>query len=155
MKKLLFFFLAFCTLSIVGLEAQSNQPVFKDVEMPGPKMTFESTTVDYGTIDQSSEPLRVAKFTNTGDEPLVITNAKGSCGCTVPKWPKEPIMPGESAQIEIRYDTKRVGPINKTVKITTNEGGDPVVLKVIGKINAAAADEEAVPSAKPSLINPN
>lgn len=155
MKKLLFFFLAFCTVGIMGLEAQANEGVFKDVDMPGPKMTFESTTVDYGTIAQSSEPLRVAKFTNTGDEPLVITNAKGSCGCTVPKWPKEPIMPGESAQIEIRYDTKRVGPINKTVKITTNEGGDPVVLKVVGKINAAPTEGDAVPSAKPSLINPN
>ena len=120
----------------------------------GPIMTFESLTVDYGEIEQHSEPLRVAKFTNTGDEPLVISNARGSCGCTVPDWPKEPVMPGESADIEIRYDTKRLGKINKTVTITTNQGSEPVVLRVKGQINKPA-EEESVPANKNGLKIPN
>jgi hypothetical protein len=100
----------------------------------GPKMEFESTVVDYGTIAKNSDPIRIAKFTNTGTEPLIIKNAKGSCGCTVPSWSKEPIMPGESSEIEVRYTTNRVGTINKTVRITTNEGGQPHVLRVKGKV---------------------
>ena len=107
-------------------------------------LTLESDLVDYGTIDQGSEPLRLAKFKNTGTEPLIISGAKGSCGCTVPNWPKEPIMPGESSQIEIRYDTKRVGAINKTVTVSSNDPAGKHVIRVIGTINAVA-QEEGVP----------
>lgn len=127
----------------------------QDDQMPqeGPIMLFESTDVDYGTIEQNAEPLREAKFTNTGTEPLVIKNARGSCGCTVPIWPKEPIMPGETGTIEIRYDTKRLGPFSKTVKITTNEGADPHVLKVKGKV-LKPETEDSVPTAAPSMLKP-
>lgn len=118
----------------------------------GPVMTFEKTVVDYGTIEQHSEPVRYLNFTNTGNEPLVIQTAKGSCGCTVPTWPKEAIMPGETSQMKIRYDTKRLGGINKRVTITTNEGGEPHVIKVIGKINAKPA-EDGVPAARPTVIS--
>lgn len=62
----------------------------------GPSMSFDVTTVDYGTIEKGSDKVRIFKFTNTGTEPLIIKAAKGSCGCTVPTYPKEPIMPGES-----------------------------------------------------------
>ena len=109
--------------------AQNEAPVKK-----GPVMIFESTTVDYGTIEQDSDPLKVVKFTNTGDEPLIITNARGSCGCTVPDWPKEPIMPGQSSKIEVRYATNRIGPFNKTIRITTNENNDGHTLTVKGKV---------------------
>jgi hypothetical protein len=119
----------------------------------GPIMTFETLTVDYGTIEQNGDPLRVAEFTNTGTEPLVISNARGSCGCTVPVWPKEPIMPGESSQIEIRYDTKRLGKINKTVTLTTNQAGEPIVLRVKGQINKAV-EQESVPENKTGLKIP-
>lgn len=118
----------------------------------GPVMTFETMTVDYGTMKQHGEPLRTVKFTNTGTEPLVIKSARGSCGCTVPTFPKEPIMPGAEAEIEIRYATNRLGKINKTVKITTNEGGDPHVLKVVGKI-LKPEEDESVPASAPSILN--
>ncbi|MFN8339429.1 MAG: DUF1573 domain-containing protein [Saprospiraceae bacterium] len=121
------------------------------VERTNAKMTFESLTVDYGTIENGSEPLRVVKFTNTGTEPLVIKNARGSCGCTVPTWTKEPIAPGQSSTLEIRYDTKRTGAINKSVTITTNEGPDNHVLQVIGTV-LAPKEEKAVPQAEPSII---
>lgn len=115
------------------------------IAQSGPIMKFDSDEVAYGDIEQNSEPLRVWKFTNVGDEPLVIQNAKGSCGCTVPAWPKEPIMPGESGQIEIRYDTKRIGPINKIVTLTTNEkSGEARKLKVTGTIKKTE-DTSSVP----------
>jgi hypothetical protein len=121
----------------------------------GPVMTFETTTVEYGEIDQGSDPLRTVTFTNTGTEPLVINSAKGSCGCTVPNFPKEPIMPGQSEVIEIRYDTKRVGPINKTVKIKTNEGPNVQhVLYVKGKINKVTK-EESLPVSEPNMLAPS
>jgi len=115
----------------------------------GPIMTFESMNCDYGEIEQHSERDRFVKFTNTGTEPLVITNARGSCGCTVPVWPKEPIMPGETNEIKISYATNRLGKINKTVTLTTNEAGKPHVIKVLGNVTKK---EEAVPEAPTSIL---
>ncbi len=118
----------------------------------GPVMEFETKTVDYGTLEQNGEPLRTVSFTNTGNEPLIIKNARGSCGCTVPIWPKEPIMPGETDVIEVRYATNRLGNINKTIKITTNEGAEPHVLKVVGKV-LKPEDTEGIPASEPSMLN--
>lgn len=143
-------FVLFLSLGAVH-HAVAQSPATQSEIVEGPVMTFDDLIVDYGAIVQHSEPLRVAKFTNTGTEPLVIKNARGSCGCTVPTWPKQPIMPGESAELEIRYDTKRTGSINKTVTITTNQAGDPIVLKVKGKISKAAK-EESVPKPKTGLF---
>ena len=120
----------------------------------GPEMSLESTTVDYGTIEKNSDPLRKVSFTNTGTEPLIIKHAKGSCGCTVPKWPKEPIMPGESSEIEVRYSTNRVGPINKTVRVTTNEEGKTHVLRVVGKVLNESKDESA-PKKEGNMLKSN
>ena len=119
----------------------------------GPVMTFVETVVDYGTIQQGSDPLRKFTFANTGTEPLVIKHARGSCGCTVPTYPKEPILPGEEAVIEVRYDTKRVGPFEKTVTLTTNEVGEKRVLKIKGKVLKAAEEQEAVPASKQGLFS--
>lgn len=84
------------------------------------KQTGTATTWAYGTIEKATTGVRFFKFNNTGQAPLVISNAKGSCGCTVPSYPKEPIMPGESGFIKVKYDTKRVGPFTKYVTLTTN-----------------------------------
>ena len=152
MKKLL------GTLAIVAMASFNLVAQATDAPVVNPEskaiLTLESDVVDYGTIDQGSEPLRVAKFKNTGTEPLIISGAKGSCGCTVPNWPKEPIMPGESSQIEIRYDTKRTGAINKTVTVTSNDPKGNVTIKVIGTINAVAT-EPGVPEQDHILKKPN
>jgi hypothetical protein len=114
-----------------------------------PVMTFvDKTEVDYGTIAQGSDPLRKVKFKNTGSEPLIIKNAIGSCGCTVPNFKREPIMPGETSEIEIRYDTQRIGDINKVVTITTNESANQRVLVVKGKVTEKKA-EEGLPTNSP------
>ena len=99
-----------------------------------PVMEFESMEVDYGVIQQNAEPYREFHFTNTGDAPLIISNAKGSCGCTVPEWPKEPVQPGESNVIKVRYATNRIGKFNKTVTLTTNDAEGQHVLRISGEV---------------------
>ena len=118
----------------------------------GPVMTFEKIDMDYGTIAQGADPLRKFVFKNTGTEPLVIKNARGSCGCTVPNYKKEPVMPGETSEIEVRYDTQRPGPFTKTVTIETNEGDQPRVLTIHGTVNEKAP-EPSVPANAPSLLS--
>jgi hypothetical protein len=86
----------------------------------GAEITFDKSTHDYGQIEKSANGECIFVFTNTGNQPLKISNAKGSCGCTVPQWPREEIAPGATGEIKVRYDTKRVGVINKSVTIQSN-----------------------------------
>ena len=115
------------------------------------EITFEKDVHDYGTIKQNANGSCEFKFKNTGKEPLIISMARGSCGCTVPDWPKEPIKPGETAAIKVNYDTKRVGPINKTVTITSNAKNEPSKLLTIkGKVDAVATEETFPPNTPPA-----
>ena len=98
------------------------------------KIEFKTNVIDYGTIEKGADGVRIFEFTNTGDAPLIITNAKSTCGCTVPKWPKEPIMPGETGEIAVKYDTKRVNPIRKTITVFSNSETPTVALKIKGLI---------------------
>jgi Protein of unknown function (DUF1573) len=116
-----------------------------------PVMTFDQTTIDYGIIDKGAEPHREYKFTNTGNEPLIIKNAKGSCGCTTPSVPEKPIMPGESDVIKVRYDTQRVGAFTKNVTVTTNEVVDTHTLTIKGEVKGEVV-QEGIPAAAPGLI---
>ncbi len=100
----------------------------------GPKMVFEVETVDYGKIKEGAEPVRIFKFKNTGNEALVITSARGSCGCTVPSYSEKPIQPNETGEIKVRYDTKRLGPFNKQVTLTTNEKESTHLLTIKGEV---------------------
>lgn len=120
----------------------------------GPQMTLSSMEVDYGTIEQGSDPFREFKFKNTGKAPLIITSAQGSCGCTVPEFPKEPIMPGESNVIKVRYDTSRVGKFTKTVTLSTNEGEEKKVLRISGDV-LKKEEPKSVPSSTPSIFGGN
>jgi hypothetical protein len=103
------------------------------------KISFKNDTVDYGTIAKGDDGLRVFEFTNTGDAPLIISDVKSSCGCTVPKKPDGPIAPGASSTIEVKYDTNRVGPIRKTVTVYSNASEPMVALKIKGEILAEAS----------------
>lgn len=98
------------------------------------KIEFESETIDYGTIEKGADGVRIFKFKNTGDAPLIITKVKSSCGCTVPKKPEEPIMPGKTGEIEVKYDTNRVMPIRKTITVTSNAERPTVALKIKGLV---------------------
>lgn len=138
MKKVLFTFglLAFIAGGINAQVATVPTEGIKVVNPNAAKMTFESEVVDYGTIEQGADGVREFKFTNNGKEPLIISNARGSCGCTVPTWPKNPIKPGESSVIKVKYDTKRLGAINKSVTITSNAESATKVIRIKGKIIA-------------------
>lgn len=99
-----------------------------------PKFKFESEVMDYGTIEHNGEPNREFKFTNVGKEPLIISNAVGSCGCTTPDWPKEPIKPGASAVIKVHYATDRVGAFEKTITLTSNADTPSKVIRIKGVV---------------------
>jgi hypothetical protein len=116
-------------------------------------MTFETTTMDYGTIQQHADPYRTFVFTNTGEEPLIITNAVGSCGCTVPSYSKTPVAPGEEGEVKVRYATDRLGKFRKRVTLTTNVTDEPVVLTIMGEVLKQPAEPEAVPAGEAGLFN--
>jgi hypothetical protein len=113
----------------------------------GPVMTFKATTIDYGKIQKGSDPVRKFEFTNTGNEPLIIKSAKGSCGCAKPTYPQEPIMPGETLTIDVNYDTNRPGHFNKTVTLTTNETPDTHTLTIKGEM-LVPPEQESVSGSK-------
>lgn len=104
-------------------------------KVKGAGMVFLSETIDYGTIAHNADGKREFVLTNNGNKPLIITNAVGSCGCTVPTFPKEPIAPGAKAVIGVKYATDRIGPFTKTVTITSNAEGMPTkVLTIKGTV---------------------
>lgn len=103
----------------------------------GPKIEFKTETIDYGTVKKSEDNgIRIFEFTNTGDAPLIIADVKSSCGCTVPQKPKEPIMPGKTGEIQVKYNMNP-GAINKTVTVESNavnkEGGK-ILLRIKGTV---------------------
>ena len=122
MKKIFIFLLfAFFTFQLYAQEKTA-------------KIEFETTVIDYGTIEKGADGVRVFKFKNTGNAPLVVTSVKSSCGCTVPKKPEAPVLPGETGEIEVKYDTKRVNPIRKTITVTSNAETPTVALKIKGNV---------------------
>ena len=101
------------------------------------EISFKSETVNYGEIAKGSDGVRVFTFTNTGNAPLIISEVKSSCGCTVPEKPDGHIAPGESNTIQVKYDTNRVGPIRKTVTVYSNAEEPVKALKIKGEVLAA------------------
>lgn len=103
----------------------------------GPKIEFKEETINYGEVEKGKDDgIRIFEFTNTGDQPLNIINAKSSCGCTVPEWPKEPIAPGGKGQIKVQYNMNP-GPISKTITIESNAINKPngmVPLRIKGTV---------------------
>lgn len=136
MKKAILSFGIILSMTIAAFAQESTTP---SLNPNAPKFKFDTEVLDYGTIDQNSNGVREFKFKNVGKEPLIITNAVGSCGCTTPEWPKDPIKPGESAVIKVKYDTNRVGNFEKTVTITSNADETSKVIRIKGSVKAAPA----------------
>lgn len=147
MKKILLLTL----LTVFGITTSNAQETTKKIKATAAKVTkaakvegagmvFENEVIDYGTIAQNAEGKRQFIFTNNGNKPLIITNAVGSCGCTVPTTPKEPIAPGQKGIIGVKYDTNRVGSFTKTVTVTSNAAGQATkTLTIKGTITASDA----------------
>ena len=123
MKKIIT--ILFIGVMSLGLNAQDKKVA---------KIEFKSKVIDYGTVEKGANGLRTFEFTNTGDAPLIISSVKSTCGCTVPKKPKGPIMPGETGEIEVKYDTNRVNPIRKTITVISNADTPTVALKIKGLV---------------------
>ena len=115
----------FFNISSFAQEVDDLKPVFK----------FLTETINYGKISLGSNGTRVFEFTNTGKSPLIITRVQASCGCTVPKKPEKPIMPGENGEIKVSYDTKRVGGFSKSITIFSNAKNPRKIIKIKGIVN--------------------
>lgn len=130
MKKIVALLFVF-SLGLATANAQETAKKVKKAKttatakVQGAGMVFANETIDYGTIARNADGKREFVFTNNGNAPLIITSAQGSCGCTVPSTPKEPILPGAKGSIGVKYDTNRVGPFTKTVTISSNAAGQP------------------------------
>ncbi|MBE0637160.1 MAG: DUF1573 domain-containing protein [Bacteroidales bacterium] len=134
MKKILFITVG-VLFAFVSFAQVETTPQEQPAENPNaPVISFDKLVHDYGTIPYNGDGKCVFTFTNTGKEPLILTNVRSSCGCTVPKWPREPILPGESDVIHVEYKTNRVGTINKSVTVQSNASNNNVVLRISGQV---------------------
>ena len=148
MKKLILTAALFTGLLFAGnLKAQ-------DAAAPpdpnAPVMLFKTDTIKYGTIPYASDGYRYFDFTNTGKEPLIIKEAHGSCGCTIPTPPKEPIQPGQSSEIKVHYDTQRPGHFIKSVTVTSNANPGTKVVYIVGDVMAKPADPAPATTGTPT-----
>lgn len=109
---------------------------------------FKTETINYGTITKSSEGKRVFEFENIGNAPLTIDRISSSCGCTIPKKPEKPIMPGEAGKIEVSYDTKRIGRFSKNITIFSNAKTPTKIIRIKGIIT-----EQVIPLKKKSILS--
>lgn len=112
-----------------------------------PQFEFEETVIEFGEISQGEKVKRMFKFTNVGKSDLIISDAKGSCGCTVPVWPRNPIAPGEGGEIEVVFDSKgKAGRQNKTVTLVANTVPNTKVLAIKGDVLAPTQPETETPA---------
>ncbi len=140
MKKVIYL-LGIMLLMVGAAKAQDKKASI------GPEIEFEKLVHDYGDVPFNGNGECEFRFTNTGNEPLLIQKPKSSCGCTIPSWPNEPILPGESDVIKVTYRTNRAGNINKTVTVTSNAlENSTVVLRIKGRVLEQAT--EAMPEKK-------
>lgn len=129
MKKVIYL------LGIMLLMAGVAKAQDKGTVQLGPEIEFEKVVHDYGDVPYNGNGECEFRFTNTGTEPLLVQKPKSSCGCTIPSWPNEPILPGESDVIKVTYRTNRAGNINKTVTVTSNAvKNSTVVLRIKGRV---------------------
>jgi uncharacterized low-complexity protein len=131
---------AILSLAITAASVFGAQTVVAQTEVNATSkavISVDKDVHDYGTIEQGANGECVFTVTNTGTEPLIISLCKGSCGCTVPVCPQEPIAPGTSAKITVKYNTANPGPINKSVTITSNASNEPSkTVRISGNVTA-------------------
>lgn len=126
-STIFFFVLLFsCSNEAQNLDSKNDLGVFH----------FEEEVIDYGNIAQNDNGLRTFKFTNRGRAPIVISKVKTTCGCTVPTYPKQAILPGETASIDIKYATNRVGSFSKTITVISNADEPQKKLRIKGNVIA-------------------
>jgi hypothetical protein len=122
---------------------QPQEPGTKSASLAKTKWVFEKTEHNFGTVKQGDDVEYKFKFTNTGSEPLVIEDAKGSCGCTVPSYPKEPLAPGTSGEILVKFNSAgKSGNQQKTVTLTANTEPISTILTIKAEVDAPAGEKK-------------
>ena len=132
MKK----FILTLAVALFGFAAQAQEQPTE-----GAKIQFAEKVINYGKIEKGANGTRVFKFKNEGTEPLVLNSVRASCGCTTPKWTREPIAPGAEGNITVKYDTNRMGNFHKTVTVSSNATKKTVVLTIKGQVMNPAAQK--------------
>lgn len=128
------------TAQPVSTPATQPQTPTVDPNQPTTVMSFDKTSYDFGTIPEGEKVKHTFKFKNTGKEELIISNAKGSCGCTVPKWPREPIAPGASSEITVEFNSdKKSGKRDQQVTITANTNPPTTIVRLTGEVTPKGA----------------
>lgn len=136
-----------CALFLVGMASAT----YAQEVAQGPAISMNKEVHDYGKIKKGADGVVEFTITNTGNAPLIISNAKGSCSCTVPSYPKEPIAPGKSAVMKVKYNTSRVGAINKSVTITSNATNEPTkVIRIKGLVEESTTTGTPANNAGPT-----
>ena len=123
-------FLVFVAIVLSAISANAQEPQTNTQD----SIIFNKLEHDYGTIERGGDGQCEFVFTNKGNSPLVLSNVRASCGCTVPQWPREPISPGETGSIKVKYNTNIVGTFNKTITVNSNAANNMVRLRVKGQV---------------------
>ena len=119
-----------------------NNTTEENAKQHGQEIWFEEYMHDYGQIEQDSDGTYTFLFKNLGDEAIVINRVRSTCGCTVPEWPREPVEPGDSGRITVKYNTALTGTFLKSVTVSSTAANSPVKLQIKGKVVPAQAEEE-------------
>ena len=123
------------SFSLVNTPTETTNPTEISEAQQGPVMVFEETEYQFGKINQGEKVTHTFVFNNTGDAPLIINSASGSCGCTVPEWPHEPILPGAKGEVNVIFNSAgKRGPQNKSVTLNTNQGDTPIRIYIKGEV---------------------
>lgn len=138
----------------IGAYAQDAKTEKAAPNPNAPKLIFKEETYGFGEIPEGPQVTHEFKFTNTGKEPLILSNVKASCGCTTPSWPKEPILPGKDAVILVTYNTQgRPGPFTKSITITSNADTPTKIIFIKGEV-VKEDPTKSVPMEQPSMLSP-
>lgn len=122
-------------LNLTAQDLPNLDPIQPASEAPKAILEFEETSYDFGSIEEGTIVSQVFTFTNTSDEPLILIDAKGSCGCTVPQWPREPILPGETASLTVEFNSKnKRGKRSQKVTLTANTQPPQTFLYLTGEV---------------------
>ncbi len=156
MKTLLLSVLSMILVSTFSFAQDAKEEATPVNNKKAPEITFEKIEYDFGTLKYGADATCDFVFKNTGKTPLILTNVRSSCGCTIPSWTKTPIAKKKSDKITVKYNTHKIGNFHKTITVTSNAKNSPIVLTIKGKVLSAKEVEEqntTPPQEKSNTIN--
>ncbi len=122
-------------ICLVGFAQEDTEP------LTGPKIYFAEKSFDFGDITQGDRVEHVFEFENTGNEPLILSDVRTTCGCTAPEWPREPVAPGAKANLKVVFNsTGKYGVQNKVITVISNSVNSPARVKIVTNVLRKEAD---------------